>query len=148
MEQQQPNDSSSNVVDEQYCYQLTGAIVHVDPVLDEDEQDQIMEDGTMMAEGHYVTFICKPAENNPDEMTWIELDDEFVRVVGSSPNCCDDEQQKKCTETSSTDVALNILSGCVVSNNKQTRGKTTSSKRIVKEKERRYATLLVYSRES
>jgi hypothetical protein len=125
-----------------YCFQLAGAIVHVDPILDEDEQDQL-EHGTM-SEGHYVTFVSKPTENNQDEKTWIELDDEFVRVVDSRK--CGDEDEK-CTE-SSTDIALNILSGCDVSNNKKTCGSSTSSKRVVTGEERRYATLLVYSRKS
>ena len=134
-QQQQISGDESN--DEQYCYQLTGALVHVDPVLDKDEQDQL-EHGAM-SEGHYVTFICKPTEeknNKQDMKTWIELDDEFVRVLGSQDSC----------DTSSTDTALNVLSGCDVSKNEETCGTSTSSKRVVKGQERRYATLVVYSR--
>ena len=108
--------------------------MHVDPVLSEDEKDHL--DYGAMSEGHYVAFICKPTENKQDDKTWIELDDEFVRVVGSSG------------DESSTVTALNVLSGCDVSNNEESCGTSTSSKRVVKEKERRYATLVVYSRKS
>jgi len=131
LEQQQDDDESSS---EHYCYQLTGALVHVDPVLSEDEQDHL--DYGAMSEGHYVTFICKPTENKQDNKAWIELDDEFVRVVGSSG------------DELSADTALNVLSGCDVSNNAESCGTSTSSSRILKEKERRYATLVVYSRKS
>jgi len=131
LEQQQDDDESSS---EHYCYQLTGALVHVDPVLSEDEKDHL--DYGAMSEGHYVTFICKSAENKQGNKTWIELDDEFVRVVGSSG------------DESSADTALNVLSGCDVSNNEESCGTSTSSKRVVKGKERRYATLVVYSRKS
>lgn len=131
LEQQTQVVEESN---EQYCYQLSGALVHVDPVLTEDEQDQL-EYGTM-SEGHYVTFICThPADNKHGNNTWVELDDEFIRVVDSG-------------EESSTHTALNVLSGCDVTNNEEACGTSTSSKRVVKEKERRYATLVVYSRKS
>lgn len=121
---------------EQYCYQLTGALVHVDPVLSEEEKDHL-EFGAM-AEGHYVTFICTSAAGKQDDnKTWIELDDEFVRIVSARSG-----------DESSTATALNILSGCDVSNNEESCGKSSSSKRVVKEKERRYATLVVYSRKS
>ena len=138
MEEQQTCDEPN---DEQYCYQLTGALVHVDPELDRDEKNQ-MEDGTM-TEGHYVTFICSPKECRQNKMTWVEIDDEFVRLVGESSNSDDDEDVQRST---STNIALNILSGCDISNNETSRCKATSSKRTVKEKERRYATLVVYSR--
>jgi hypothetical protein len=140
MEQQRTCDEPND--EQEYCYQLTGAIVHVDPELDKDEQNQ-MEDGTV-TEGHYVTFICSPKECRQNEMTWVEIDDEFVRLVGASSNSDDENEQK----STSTNIALNILSGCDISNNETSRCKATSSKRTVKEKERRYATLVVYSRKS
>ncbi len=133
--QQRDNDESSTI-EQQYCYQLTGALVHVDPELSEDEKDHL-EYGAM-SEGHYVTFVRKSTEGKQDNKTWIELDDEFVRVVGTSSG----------GDEPSTDTALKILSGCDVSNNEESCGKPSSSKRVVKEKERRYATLVVYSRTS
>lgn len=114
-----------------YCYRLAGALVHVDPVLSKDEEDQL-EYGSM-AEGHYVTLVCKATEMEQSNKTWVELDDEFVRVVGSRDS------------DSSNDTALDILSGCDVTNAVETCNAATSSKRVVKEKERRYATLVVYS---
>ena len=98
-----------------------------------------------MTEGHYVTFICSPKERRQNEMTWVEIDDEFVRLVGTSSNSDDDEDEQR---SASTNIALNILSGCDISNNETSRCKATSSKRTVKERERRYATLVVYSRKS
>ena len=139
MEKQRTLDEPN---DDQYCYQLTGALVHIDPELDQDEQSQ-KEDGTM-TDGHYVTIIRSPKECNQNEMTWVEIDDEFVRVVGTSPHSDGEDEQ----ESTSTNTALNILSGCDISNNENTRCIATSSKRTVKEKERRYATLVVYSRKS
>ena len=116
-----------------YCYRLTGALVHVDPVLSKDEEDQL-EYGSM-AEGHYVTIVRKATEKEQgNKTTWVELDDEFVRVVNSRDS------------DSSNDTALDILSGCDVTNTVETCNAATSSKRVVKEKERRYATLVVYSR--
>lgn len=133
LDQQRDNGESSTI--EQCCYQLTGALVHVDPVLSDDEKDQL-EYGAM-SEGHYVTFIRKSTAGKQDNNTWIELDDEFVRVVGTS-----------CDDGASTDTALKVLSGCDVSNDEQSCGISSSSKRVVKEIERRYATLVVYSRKS
>lgn len=133
LEQQRDNDIEPSI--EQYCYQLTGALVHVDPVLSDDEKDHL-EYGAM-SEGHYVAFIRTSTTGKQDNKTWIELDDEFVRIVGASGG-----------DESSTDTALNILSGCDVSNNEESRDTSSSSKRVVQEKERRYATLVVYSRKS
>lgn len=130
LEQQRDNGEPSTI-EQQYCYQLTGALVHVDPVLSDDEKDHL-EYGAM-SEGHYVTFIRKSTADKQDNGTWIELDDEFVRLVGSSG------------DGASTDTALKLLSGCDVSNNEES-CKSSSRKRVVKEKERRYATLVVYSR--
>lgn len=134
LEQQRVNGESSTI-EQQYSYQLTGALVHVDPVLSEDEKDHL-EYGAM-SEGHYVTFVRKSTEDKQNNKIWIELDDEFVHVVGTSGG-----------DEPSTDTALKILSGCDVSNNEESCGKLSSSKRVVKEKERRYATLVVYSRKS
>jgi len=98
-----------------YQYKLTGGIVHVDPI--EDEED--VEYG-QTSEGHYVTFICKSSlddteDDKEEKNVWTEIDDEVVR-------------------TSEIDSALKILSGCESNSDK-------------KEKDRRYATLVVYTRD-
>jgi len=99
-----------------YQYRLTGGIVHIDPV--EDEED--VEYG-QTSEGHYVTFICKSSlnesqeEDKEEKNVWTEIDDEVVRTFDA-------------------DLALKILSGCENSSNK-------------KEKDRRYATVVVYTRD-
>ena len=136
-----------------YEYRLSGAIVHVDPIEEMKKDEQVYGE---TSEGHYVTFISSSAPSSKNSAagtidattdpstipqdkqmnsTWTEIDDEFVRNVDSNeyPN-------------DSLHPALKIINGCDVSNHDAKQTSESSSKRVVKEKERRYATLVVYSR--
>jgi len=139
-----------------YRYRLSGAIVHVDPM----EKEEEVEFGEA-SEGHYVTFISSsaptpssaattnsaddskeddPQDKKKDVSVWTEIDDEFVRTVDSPSGDTSDDHQH---------TALKILSGCnnVVSNNVEKTSSSADSSTKTKEKERRYATLVVYSRD-
>jgi len=123
-----------------YC--LTGAIVHVDPI----ENDHEAEFG-VASEGHYVTIIRSKmpttggTRENDDpqgkgDNLWTEFDDDYVGIVDS------DE------DTSSSPCQVpKAISGCDVTKSGQVKGddgKTIT--KIGNAKERRYATLVVYSR--
>ena len=121
-----------------YC--LTGAIVHVDPI----ENDHEAEFG-VASEGHYVTIIRSKlsggTRENDDpqgkgDNLWTEFDDDYVSTVDSD------------NDTSSSPCQVpKAISGCDVTKSGQVKGddgKTTT--KIGNAKERRYATLVVYSR--
>lgn len=68
-------DLSQREANNYFRYHLSGAIVHVDPI--EDDNDQAANFGELV-EGHYVTFVRDWNNNYP---RWIEIDDEFVCIV-------------------------------------------------------------------
>ncbi len=79
-----------------FRYHLSGAIVHVDPI--DDDNDHATNFGELQ-EGHYVAFVLDWNNNNDDD-GWIEIDDECViRIV--DPN-----------GTSESSVPIDISSSC------------------------------------
>lgn len=70
-------DSSQREASSNFRYHLSGAIVHVDPI--DDDNDPATNFGELI-EGHYVTFV-RDWNNDDDDPRWIEIDDEFVRMV-------------------------------------------------------------------
>jgi hypothetical protein len=115
-----PQQSDNNF---RYC--LTGAIVHVDPIEDEHEAEF-----GVSPEGHYITFLRSSLPTREDDdpqdkrdNLWTEIDDDFVCIVDSDHD----------TSASQYPVPKEI-SGCDV------------IKKLGNAKERRYATLVVYSR--
>ena len=70
-------DSSQREASNNFRYHLSGAIVHVDPI--DDDNDPATNFGELI-EGHYVTFV-RDWNNDDDDPRWIEIDDEFVRMV-------------------------------------------------------------------
>merc|ERR1712194_316903 len=151
-----------------YRYVITGAIVHVDPIVENDDEVAF----GAASEGHYVTFLCPPPTQSIDlarikdkerVTTWVEVDDEVVRTVdGAAVGIYYDTKPVTASPstaitsaTSGNNIALKVLSGAY--NNDQgtlpsaAQSKTDattsiSSAPFSREKEHRYATLVVYSR--
>jgi hypothetical protein len=133
---QPPGHPSS---DDVYRYRLTGAIVHVDPKEDEDD------DFGMASEGHYVTFV---RSSLPDDRTmdkdgeyhhsWTEIDDGIVRHVHPT----DDGDSSTPTTVPAVPDAI---CGCdVTKSGRAEKGDGGKLGNVVVE--RRYATLVVYTR--
>eukprot|EP00804_Cyclotella_cryptica_P011068 CCRYP_013541-RA/>CCRYP_013541-RA protein AED:0.05 eAED:0.05 QI:0/-1/0/1/-1/1/1/0/1054 len=126
-----------------YRYSLNGAIVHVDPL--EDEAEKVYGEAL---EGHYVTFINASASVHQEtsgiiDKKWYEIDDDKVRPVDEHVSNILGEDNKQ--SMSDKQLALQILSGCDFMTSKA--GSCSGVERNdVKERERRYATLVVYSR--
>jgi hypothetical protein len=104
-----------------FRYHLSGAIVHVDPI--DDDNDHATNFGELL-EGHYVAFVRDWKKKNndddddDDDPRWIEIDDESVIRIVDAPNGS--------SERSS--VPIDISSSCYA-------------------KEHRYATMVIYTRE-
>mmetsp|Transcript_7262 Transcript_7262/g.15640 ORF Transcript_7262/g.15640 Transcript_7262/m.15640 type:complete len:1243 (-) Transcript_7262:13-3741(-) len=136
-------------------FRLTGAIVHVDP-LDDDEELAYGD----IPEGHYVSYISQPYysdKNDEIKYKWIEIDDDRVRSVHHhnsniiAENGCAssvDYGSKYYSEGQTNDVraALKIIDGCDTYVSSGRRLRAAAKKAPVNEKERRYAYLVVYSR--
>ncbi|KAL7478724.1 hypothetical protein ACHAW6_004479 [Cyclotella cf. meneghiniana] len=126
-----------------YRYSISGAIVHVNPM--ENEAEKVYGEA---AEGHYVTFVnastsFSKGSSGPGDKNWFEIDDDRVRPVDDHASNIIDEGDKQ--SMSDKQLALRILSGCDFVTSKA--GSCSGvDKNGVKEKERRYATLVVYSR--
>jgi len=178
---EQKENSADDMIELCYRYQLSGAIVHVDPV--EEEEEAVYGEAS---EGHYVTFVRSSADTTPSTSstttdppqdkndssvtTWIELDDDVVRTVSDSGpvvSNADDATSPTVQSTISGNAsvedqqhhqhqhpAMKVLSGCDASNDASNKLETlsdnteadTSGKRASKKDDRRYATLVVYSR--
>lgn len=128
-----------------FQYGLSGAIVHVDPLEDKQEAEY-----GQASEGHYVTFVrtTEPfinvedgtdedntadgsSRNRRKDKGWYEMDDELVQPVDKGTTNIIDEDNQLIESLPDDHWALKVMSGCDV---------------MKKEKERRYATLVVYSR--
>lgn len=86
-------------------------------VVPKDNEEALYGEST---EGHYVTFVNK-ASSTVESPSWFEIDDSEVNKV----------DQDTCRELSQSELALKVMSGCNVTG---------------KEQERRFATMVVYSR--
>ncbi|KAL7506616.1 hypothetical protein ACHAXN_003862 [Cyclotella atomus] len=110
-----------------YKYLLSGAIVHVAPM---ENNEALYGESTV---GHYVTFVNTAASKlqSPTmakQQHWFEMDDDKVNQVDQDTCSIADASN---AELSPSQLALKVLSGCNV---------------MGKEPERRYATMVVYSR--
>jgi hypothetical protein len=102
-----------------FRYHLSGAIVHVDPI--DDDNDHATNFGELQ-EGHYVAFVRdwkkKKKNDDDDDPRWIEIDDESVIRIVDAPN----------GSSKRSSVPTDINSSCNA-------------------KEHRYATMVIYTRE-
>jgi hypothetical protein len=112
-------------------YRISGAIVHVDRM--ESDTEPVYGEAN---EVHYVTFINKSsATNEKSNKHWFEIDDDKVNSIDKQ--MCLGTTEDNNQSLSQNQIALKILSGCDVQSSKED---------TKKEKERRCAMMVAYSR--